>query len=208
MPYWLRGSAEGYRLPEYLRDRDGQLMHTGRFYDMAQKKHVEGPGPGFRAYSAYPIDWDGDGDLDLLVGTDRGSIYLRVNEGSKTEFAFATKVVELLATDGMPLAVPGGYQMPVAADWDGDGKWDLISGSQDGSIYWFKNVGKDGAPQFEPARLLVDKKQHKALGGRTQVAVVDYDGDGDLDLLVGDNHQGMDGGKVAFHGYVWYFERK
>ena len=206
MPYWLRGGKDGYGLPEHLRDKDGDLMHTGRFYDMQKKAHTDGKGPGFRAYSANPIDWDGDGDLDLLVGTDHGGIYLRVNEGSKTDIAFATEVVELKDAHGNRLEVPGGYQMPVLADWDGDGLRDLISGSQDGQIYWFRNVGKAAERKFAPATMLVETKRH-GIGGRTQVCVADYDADGKLDLLVGDNHQGMDGDKIAFHGYVWFFRR-
>lgn len=191
-----------------LQDRDGNRMHTGRYWDTAAKKHTSGDGPGGRAYSAFPIDWDGDGDLDLVVGVNDGGIYLRVNEGTKSKPAFATSVVAIRAGDGKA-TVPNGYAMPVVADWDGDGRWDLISGSKDGAVHWFRNVGKAGAPKFESPQPLIAASKRDGLGPHScaQVDVADFDGDGDLDLLVGDQAPQTKNGERERHGFVWLYRR-
>ncbi len=179
------------------------MMHTGRYWNPESKKHTSGKGPGGRAYSAFPIDWDADGDFDLLVGTDKGRMFLRINEGTKRQPAFAEKLVDTR------IQVPGGYAMPVAADWDGDGRWDLVSGSQDGAIFWFRNVGKPGEPKFEASRQLVngsDGAEDKP-ARRTQVDVADFDGDGDMDLLAGDMSMKQEGGKYTWHGWIWLYRR-
>jgi hypothetical protein len=86
----------------------------------------------------------------------------------------------------------------VAADWDGDGRFDLLSGCDDGGVYLFRNTGKTGAPTFAAAQVLVPPHvgigyeelqlpgQPVVPGIRAQITVCDYNGDGKLDLLLGD----------------------
>jgi hypothetical protein len=107
-------------------------------------------------------DWDDDGDLDILVGTFDGMILLRRNEGSRWEPAYATGN-EWVKVGAKPLRVPGGaHANPVIADWDGDGRWDIITGAADG-VYWYRNIGQRGQPEFEAPVALVPR-HHPARG--------------------------------------------
>src|SRR5439155_18758025 len=90
---------------------------------------------------------------------------------------------------------------PVAADWDGDGRLDLIVGAEDGSVVWYRNVGTAKEPKLEAARTLVDKsplgwngddrRGPRDWGLRVKPCVVDWYGNGRLDLLLGDRCGGF-----------------
>jgi len=141
----------------------------------------------------YAADWEGDGDLDLLVGDIAGNVFLVPNEGSSDKPSFGKS--EPLSAGGEPIRV-GGDAGPVVADWDGDGRPDLVVGSGDGSVVWFRNTAEEGPPVLAEGRTLVARTNTQtvrdgeevppACGSRTKVCVVDYNGDGLLDLLVGD----------------------
>src|SRR5437588_783672 len=84
-------------------------------------------------------DGDGDGDLDLLVGHIEGQVHLVINEGSKTKPSFGKDV--LLKAGNEPIKLAGGDAGPTVADWDGDGKFDLLVGTGGGGVFWFRNTG-------------------------------------------------------------------
>ncbi|MEM1296862.1 MAG: VCBS repeat-containing protein [Verrucomicrobiota bacterium] len=211
VPFFVRATANGWEKPVILRDREGGHLEAGRFWNPDTRKHVDGKVPKWgspdRAYSALALDWDGDGDQDLLRGTSKGSFLIRINEGSPGKHAFATQAVAL------ETAIPGQYAMPVAQDWDGDGLWDLISGSQTGEVYWFRNTGSPKEPDFstKPTQLVEGAEaEGRGRGSHAQVEVCDWDGDGDLDLLVGDCHLHYDREKQEWdnHGYIWLYRRE
>jgi hypothetical protein len=51
--------------------------------------------------------------------------------------------------DGKPIDTEVGHAAPYVADWDGDGKKDLLVGQFGGGVLWiFKNAGTDAAPKL------------------------------------------------------------
>ncbi len=217
--YLLRGDAEGgFAAPEKLLDKKGDILRLGQYWDYEAKKWTGVATSRFAAelgIGAAALDWEGDGDLDLILGSNGGALFLRLNEGTRSKPAFATESVKLEGADGA-LAVPGGHAIPTIADWDGDGLPDILSGTGNGGVVWFRNVGKKHAPAFAKAAFLLaanpagELSEPSAPGQRTQVAVADHDGDGDLDLLVGDYNSGAytkENRRPEMHGWVWLVRR-
>jgi FG-GAP-like repeat len=153
----------------------------------------------YASFASWPalVDWEGDGDLDILVGTVTGEIFLRRDEGTRTQPLYAGDN-EWVQAGGRGLQVPSGHASPAIADWDGDGRWDILSGAANGAVHFFRNTGTGSDPQFAAAVTLVsphkgvgfraplDPGEEPKLGIRSQIAALDYDGDGKLDLLLGD----------------------
>jgi len=218
--YLFRGLGKGkYEKIATILDKNGDPVthHLGPEKGEGGKAAYNNP----EKFGSWPalVDWDDDGDLDLLIGSFAGKVFLRANEGTRAKPLFAGTPVGL--TSGKKTLAVNGHANPVAADWDGDGIWDLVVGASDGGVVWFRNAGTKKQPSFEEARALVEaKSKDKFLsvkadekprpGVRAQICVADYDLDGKLDLILGDfaEVQGRDRGKGSRQSFVWLYRRR
>jgi len=170
--------------PKYAAGRE--LMHDGRPLRMDLCMIVP-----------VAIDWDRDGDVDLVVGEEDGRVALVEHTG---------KVV-----DGLPAFLPqqqfqqeadcvkfGALATPVGFDWDGDGDQDIVTGNTAGYIGFIENLGGGASPKWaRPAYLEADGKVIRieagpngsiqgpceAKWGYTTLSVADWDHDGLPDIV-------------------------
>jgi hypothetical protein len=138
-------------------------------------------------------DLDGDGDLDLVAGKASpssptpGSFRYFANTGTATSPAF---VLRTGAANPLGTQVVGAYATPSLGDLDGDGDLDLVSGNSSGAFSYFANTGSATSPAFGGA---TNPLAGQDVGVSSAPALGDYDGDGDLDLVSGE-----DGGTFAY----------
>lgn len=132
------------------------------------------------------VDLDGDGDLDLLAGSQSGHVVLFRNTGTRVDPAFAAA-----SADPFGLGDVGTYASPAFADVDGDGDLDAIVGKATGNTMFFANTGTATSPAFAAA--VANPFGLADVGTYAAPSFADVDGDGDLDALIGD-----DAGDAAF----------
>ena len=147
------------------------------------------------------VDWYNDGKLDVLIGTSDGKVFLVGNKGTREQPVWSSSPEEIRV--GGEKAIPGYKASVTVADWDGDGLFDLVIGAADGSVWLLRNSGKLGVPEFKSRELLIgpgeecldhfpaltewlERGESPRRGGNAQIQVVDYNGDGKPDILVGD----------------------
>lgn len=185
----LWGRADGtWRKPEPLLGDDGKpLIVTARRSDDADLDRI--------CTRAFAVDLDGDGKLDLVTGNFGGTFAVFAGLGGG-RFASRNSWLE---RDG-ELLEGAHHSDPFFVDWDGDGDFDLLSGSADGSVLLFINEGTRKAPRWArrqtiwQSNLFAGSDDEVVFGeakvvrpnDNVRVWVADVDGDGKLDLLLGD----------------------
>jgi hypothetical protein len=188
----LRGKADGtFHRAEVVRGTDGEPL-------IIPVKSKPGEGEDWIkniCTRPFAVDWDGDGDLDLVVGNFFGTFHVFEGQGKGK---FLARPEEIQA-GGQPLKIQGHHSDPFVVDWDGDGDLDLLSGSSEGGVQWSENRAGPGkpprlapfreligcGPRIENGQILRDSDLKGPLSC-TRVWVDDLNSDGKLDVLVGD----------------------
>ncbi|MDH5752368.1 MAG: FG-GAP and VCBS repeat-containing protein [Deltaproteobacteria bacterium] len=132
-------------------------------------------------------DLNGDGRLDLVVGTADGKIHVLQQEGSRENPEWKPVRREISQ------ATHGQRPAPAFADLDGDGDLDLAVGNANGMIVYWENTGSRKNPRFVSHR---EAPLSRRAGHNASPGFADVDSDGKLDMLVGN-----------LKGEIMYFRR-
>jgi len=194
---------------EDFRELQNQFNKTRAIYSSTNVHSSKGR---VRANQWQYCDYDGDGALDLIVGVGdwddygwdnafnkkglwtrgplHGYVYLIRNTGTNASPKYGKP--ERIMASGKPMDVYG-MPSPNFADFDGDGDLDLICGEFVDKFTWFENIGTRAHPKYAEGRHLIYERKTLKMDLCMIVPVaLDWDRDGDIDLVVG-----QEDGRVA-----------
>ncbi|MFH1564087.1 MAG: PQQ-binding-like beta-propeller repeat protein [Nitrospirota bacterium] len=134
----------------------------------------------------FPVDWNNDGKKDLIVGNSLGQVLYFRNIQSDHAPLFAPGLIIQVGSPTKNLDV-GENATPCVIDWNNDGKKDLVIGQGDGNVYCALNIGTDENPAFGTLTKLSTPDSEIDVGGYAVPFVIDYNGDHNKDLVVGDS---------------------
>lgn len=163
--------------------------------DRAHQHHPHTPpGEGERAHTGsteLPIDLDGDGDKDLLVGDILSSTLLALINGGDVDSAYMVAQDSLFPIYDESVQVDI-FPAPFYEDVDFDGKRDLLVApnseslaENEHSVWYYRNTGTDSSPIFDFQQDDIFQADMLDLGEGAYPVPFDFDGDGLMDLLVG-----------------------
>ncbi len=112
----------------------------------------------------FGVDWDNDGDMDIVSGNTAGYIELFQNlSGRAVAYPKWSAPVRLTAGSNVfrvqagpngsiqgPAEAKWGYTTLNVADWDGDELPDVIFNSILGKVQWLRNEGSRASPKLSP----------------------------------------------------------
>lgn len=188
---WTRGPLHGY---VYLAHNSG--TNENPKYDPPVKIEADGkPIDVFGCPSPCFADFKGNGRLDLICGEFLDGFTYFENIGTRTHPQYAAG--RRLEINGVPLTMDLEMIIPVAFDWNKDGRPDLIVGQEDGRVAFIENLGTvvDGVPQFAAPRYFQQQADLLKFGALTTPVGVDWDGDGKEDIIAGNSA-----------GYIGFFK--
>lgn len=137
------------------------------------------------------VDWNSDGKPDLIAGDTDGYVWYFRNLTNRFFPVFATG--ERLTAGGQILSMmnTGGHARPDIADWDNDGKKDLVVADGNGRIMLFRNTGTNSNPVLAAGTWInANGSSIDSSGSRSSVLVCDWDNDGRKDIIHADDTLG------------------
>jgi len=187
-------TADGLgKLRVYLNTGTAQApQFDGFFYAQAGGSDLTVPGGDGFGVSARLADWDGDGLQDLVLGLANGSVQFWPNTNTAAEPHFSAPVGLEAGESGMKMPIDVGEQAMIElADWNDDGRLDLLVGAQDGRVSLYLNEASTGEPDLR-GPLMVQYGDNDLIvpGGYAAPALADLTGDGRSDLVLG-NAEGL-----------------
>lgn len=126
-------------------------------------------------------DWDNDGDLDLIIGSELGQLYAFENIGTMRNPNWRQVNFPVFEANQRS------FSTPTLKDIDGDEDMDLIVGNRNGKLELILNEGDKDNPKWKIDNLNFGNID---VGFYSSPTFFDIDGDEDFDLFVG-NSRGL-----------------